>query len=66
MDRQINLLKQDDVLALKYLREEEQKSKEEIMKPEQRQKLGERLKRARQQKLPDSPSNNVITMKSRS
>ena len=32
---------------------------------EQRQKLGERLKKARQQKLPDSPSDNVITMKSR-
>jgi len=32
---------------------------------EQRQKLGERLKKARQQKLPDLPSDNVITMKSR-
>ena len=32
---------------------------------EQRQELGERLKKARQQKLADSPSDNVITMKSR-
>ena len=32
---------------------------------EQRQKLGERLRKARQQKLPDLPSDNVITMKSR-
>jgi len=32
---------------------------------EQRQKLGERLKKARQQKLPYSPSDNIITMKSR-
>ena len=32
---------------------------------EQRQELGERLKKARQQKLSDFPSDNVITMKSR-
>jgi len=32
---------------------------------EQRQELGERLKKARQQKLPNLPSDNVITMKSR-
>ena len=32
---------------------------------EQRQELGKRLKKARQQKLSDSPSDNVITMKSR-
>ena len=32
---------------------------------EQRQKLGERLKKARQQKRSGLPSDNVITMKSR-
>lgn len=32
---------------------------------EQRQELGERLKKARQQKRTDSSSDNVITMKSR-
>ena len=31
----------------------------------QRQELGERLKKARQQKRTDSPPDNVITMKSR-
>lgn len=32
---------------------------------EQRQKLGERLRKARQQKSPTLPPDNVITMKSR-
>lgn len=32
---------------------------------EQRRELGERLRKARQQKLPDSRSGNVITMKYR-
>jgi hypothetical protein len=35
------------------------------LSPEQRQKLGERLRRARLQKSPDSSPANVITMKSK-